>query len=96
MKKALFAFILLPIFSYADALSDNFKLSVGAFIVGDNKTLFSLNDHSGESISLDLQKRLKMQLLQLLMAITVLTNTTVLSLVMVKLEVNQLNTTESL
>ncbi len=61
MKKILVTLGLSPLLCFGSSLPDTFKLSVGAFIVGDNKTLFSLSDHNGERATLDLQKRLAMK-----------------------------------
>jgi len=42
-------------------LPDTFKVTVGAYLVGDNKTLFTFKNHNGVSTSLDLQNIFNMK-----------------------------------
>jgi len=43
-----------------EPLPDDLKLSLGAYIIGDNKSLFKVEGHDGVSGAIDLQKVLKM------------------------------------
>lgn len=45
----------------SSALPDTMRLSVGAYIVGDHKTLFTLKDHDGYAGTVDLQNILRMK-----------------------------------
>jgi len=65
MKKI--ALLLIPLLLMSDSwskkheLPDTFKLSIGTYIVGDNKTIFSFKDHNGLTASIDMQNILNME-----------------------------------
>jgi len=62
MKKILLSLTLLPLLLTAEEpLPDDLKLSLGAYIVGDNKTQFIVENHSGASLDLDIQDALDMK-----------------------------------
>ena len=62
MKKILLSLTLLPLLLTAqEPLSDDLKLSLGAYFVGNHKTTLNIEEPNGLSVGLNLQKLLDME-----------------------------------
>ena len=65
MKKTLLTFLLslflIKNILSAEPLPDDFKLNIGAYIVGNQSSNIAITAHDGYSVTLDLQKILKME-----------------------------------